>query len=101
MNLLSTFLFTAYYFALMYVGFKIGRRSTHRAKLSRRSAKVQDFLLYGLLFFLAYRLGTDQEVVSGLATLGYQGALFAGATLILMFALGLALSKLLKVKNPL
>lgn len=101
MNLVSTFIFTAYYFALMYVGYLVSRNSKRKLRLEKKSAKVQTIGLYGLLFFLAFRLGTNQEVMEGIATLGIQGLFFSIVTLILVTISGILLTKILRVRNPL
>ena len=98
MNIGGTVIFTMYYFTLMYIGFLIAKKIPEAKKWQKYNSKWQEFLLYGLLFFLALRLGSYESVISNLSTIGWQGLALVSGIIVSVFGGSLVLYLALKRK---
>ena len=96
MNLIESFALTFFYFFVVFIGFLINKKTKMISK--EGNSKLQIYLLYILLIFLGVRLGSNEEVVNGFATIGINGVVIA--VFILSFvAIGIRLVQKLFVKE--
>ena len=75
MNLIESFALTFFYFFVVFIGFIINKKTKKITK--EGNSKLQVYLLYILLIFLGVRLGSNEEVVNGFATIGFNGVIIA------------------------
>ena len=96
MNLIESFALTFFYFFVVFIGFLVNKKTKIVSK--EGNSKLQVYLLYILLIFLGVRLGSNEEVVNGFATIGINGVVIAVFILVFV-AVGIRLVQKLFVKE--
>lgn len=65
------------YFGILAVGWYLSSRGKIHEKLMKQISSIQTIILYGLIFIMGVRIGTDEQILASLGQIGIMAAVFA------------------------
>ena len=87
------------YGVIMLSGILIGAKCHWIPKESKIRADIQYLFLFTLLFVLGHQLGSDDEVVASITSMGFYGAVLSVSGMTGSFLLVLLIRKLIEAKK--
>ena len=68
------------YFGILAIGWYISSKGIIHENLMKKISSIQTIILYGLIFIMGVRIGTDEHILASIGQIGIMAGVFALVT---------------------